>query len=325
MNLSAKIMERNIRDIQLLQQNEIALALLHEFEMSLTKLMQEPDDNVFYELLEMKEMKLFNDLSSIDNQYQKTWDLYQQFRPRVAEDPELFVGMVMENAAGTFVIDKKLGSGTRCHVFEATVYPGEIAPGQGRKVAIKEFPDLNLDENFHNEVFVLRHLDQLDDVGVIIRKNGHRLVVMKYHSGYEMTDLIKQLRQRPTAIELLLDPHRNQKQYQALIQLRDEYAESLRQLHRKGVIHGDAWPSNVLVCHGVNGCEGNKYAWIDFELAKLSSREEDFDQDLAYALMAFDAAARFSPRELVSYGRTVWNPAREKYEYVLPPLHPNES
>jgi serine/threonine protein kinase len=323
LNLSNKILDRKIENQQLLRQDENTVSLLIQFEMVLKRILRETNDRIFEEYMEQEQVRLINDLTIIDEYYQTAWDMYQAFRPRVAEDPALFPGRMLKDHDAVYVIRKKLGSGTRSHVFEATVYPGdELSPGIGRTVAIKEFPDLNLENNFHNELFILRHLDQLEDPGVITMTNGHRLIVMKFHHGYEMTQLIQQLREPLQSREALNDPTNGQHQFQMLLALRDEYAASLRKLHRKGVVHGDAWPSNVLICHGSDGCDGNKYQWIDFELARISSNEADFNKDLALALIAFDYAAGLAPRQLMHYGRAVWNESAGMFEYVLPPLHP---
>lgn len=153
---------------------------------------------------------------------------------------------------GRYKITRKLGAGGM-----ASVYLAE-QPAMHRQVAIKVLPAAFLqDENFltrfSREVKIIAGLEHprilpVYDFG---EADGQPYIVMRYVSGGTLTDEL-------AASERGLSLDR-------VVQIADQIGEGLDFAHRKGIIHRDFKPSNVLLDE-----EGNCYL-ADFGIAKASA------------------------------------------------------
>ncbi len=150
---------------------------------------------------------------------------------------------------GQYTIGDMLGQGGM-----ATVYRAKQS-SIGRTVAIKVMPMFFMHEptfmqRFEREVQVIAELQHprvlpVYDYGQI---EGRPFIVMAYMPGGTLTDLIKQ---GPMPLD-------------ETVRLMEQIAEGLDHAHRKGVIHRDFKPSNVLLDEN-----GNAYL-SDFGIAKIS-------------------------------------------------------
>ncbi len=165
------------------------------------------------------------------------------------DNPTLDASDLSGQTLGQYQIVRQLGEGGM-----ATVYLGEQT-SIGRTVAIKVLPphfmhDATFMQRFEREVKVIAELQHprvlpVYDYGQI---GGRPYIVMAYMAGGTLADLLEK-----GPIEL-----------DEVVRLIGQIAEGLDHAHRKGIIHRDFKPSNVLIDQ-----HGNAYL-ADFGIAKIS-------------------------------------------------------
>ena len=150
---------------------------------------------------------------------------------------------------GQYEITAWLGRGGMADVYRA------VQPSIGREVAVKILPreflhDPAFLERFNREVRIIANLKHprvlpVYDFG---EQDGLPFIVMAYMEGGSLADLI---RQAPGGMDI-----------EEVVRLTGQIAEGLDYAHRRGIIHRDFKPSNVLLDE-----EGNIYLG-DFGIAK---------------------------------------------------------
>ncbi len=150
---------------------------------------------------------------------------------------------------GQYQIQEQLGQGGMATVYKA------LQKSIGRTVAIKVMPSYFMHEptfmqRFEREVKVIAELQHprvlpVYDYGQI---EGRPFIVMAYMSGGTLSDRIQK---GPLSLE-------------ESVRIMEQIAEGLDHAHRKGIIHRDFKPSNVLLDD-----HGNAYL-SDFGIAKVS-------------------------------------------------------
>lgn len=167
----------------------------------------------------------------------------------MADEKDLQTGDLGGKTLGQYEIERQLGQGGM-----ATVYLAQ-QKSIGRTVAIKIMPqhflhDPSFLQRFEREVKVIASLQHprvlpVYDYGQI---ENRPYIVMAYMSGSTLAD---QIQEGPLPLE-------------HIIRLTDQIAEGLDHAHRKGIIHRDFKPSNVLLDEN-----GNAYL-ADFGIAKIT-------------------------------------------------------
>ena len=167
----------------------------------------------------------------------------------MAGEMEYMAGDLTGRTLGQYEIGQQLGQGGM-----ATVYLA-CQKSIGRTVAIKVMPqhflhDPSFLQRFEHEVKVIAALQHprvlpVYDYGQI---ENRPYIVMAYMSGGTLADLIYK---GPLSLD-------------QVAKLTDQISEGLGHAHRKGIIHRDFKPSNILLDEN-----GNAYL-ADFGIAKVS-------------------------------------------------------
>lgn len=167
----------------------------------------------------------------------------------MADEKDLQTGDLSGKSLGQYEIGRQLGQGGM-----ATVYMAQ-QKSIGRTVAIKVMPqhflhDPSFLQRFEREVKVIAALQHprvlpVYDYGQI---ENRPYIVMAYMSGGTLADKI----------------HEGPLPLAQIVRLTDQIAEGLDHAHRKGIIHRDFKPSNVLLDEN-----GNAHL-ADFGIAKIT-------------------------------------------------------
>lgn len=200
--------------------------------------------------------------------------------------------MVGETIAGTYFLEKEIGSGGMGKVYKARHKRME------RVIAIKILnselaQDPNSRKRFQQEAQAASHLSHpniivVHDCGVTEEEIPIPYIVMEYLEGYSWQDSIRG--------QGNIDPVR-------LFRYFSQAADALDHAHRQGILHRDLKPSNIFVV--TSEVEPDFVKVLDFGLAKLMPWSGKESQHLTKTGEVFGSPIYMSPEQCMGKKLTI--------------------